>query len=98
MLTVNGAFNQCGLPNNALPSVKPFTFAANGCHLTGSHIGSKKEVLEMLDLAAKSGLKSWIEEIPISSQGCHEALTRLDKGDVRYRFVLTGIQEHFSTK
>jgi alcohol dehydrogenase (NADP+) len=98
MLNVNGTFNQCGLPNEDLPAVQPFTFAANGGHLSGSHIGNKTEALEMLDIAAKSGVKSWIEEIPISEKGCHEALTRLDKGDVRYRFVLTGIQEHFKSK
>ena len=108
MLNINGTLNQCGLPNEDLPPITPFTFAANGGHLSGSHIGSKKEALEMLDLAVKSGIKSWIEEIPIrcfefqksclipSAKGCHEALTRLNKGDVRYRFVFTGIKEHFS--
>ena len=40
----------------------------NGGHLSGSHIGSKKEALEMLDLVAKHGIKSWIEEIPIRYQ------------------------------
>jgi len=65
MLNVNGTFNQCGLPNEELPPVSAFMFASNGGHLGGSHIGSKKEVLEMLDLVAKNGVKSWIEEIPI---------------------------------
>lgn len=26
MLDVNGTFNQCGLPNDSLPSISPFTF------------------------------------------------------------------------
>lgn len=26
MLNVNGTFNQCGLPNESLPSISPFTF------------------------------------------------------------------------
>jgi hypothetical protein len=30
-----------------------------------------------------------------SDKGCKEALERLDKNDVYYRFVLTGIKEHF---
>jgi len=50
----------------------------------------------MLDLVAKHGVKSWIEEIPISDKGCKEALERLSKNDVHYRFVFTGIKEHFS--
>lgn len=28
MLNINGTFNQCGLPNEDLPPVAPFTFAA----------------------------------------------------------------------
>jgi D-arabinose 1-dehydrogenase-like Zn-dependent alcohol dehydrogenase len=28
MLNINGNFNQCGLPNEDLPNVSPFTFAS----------------------------------------------------------------------
>lgn len=28
MLNVNGTFNQCGLPNESLPEISPFTFVS----------------------------------------------------------------------
>jgi alcohol dehydrogenase (NADP+) len=60
-----------------------------------SHLGSRKEVLEMLNLAGEKGIESWVEEIPISEQGLKEAVTRLKKNDVRYRFTLTGYDAAF---
>lgn len=39
----------------------------NGGSIAATHIGSKKEILEMLDLAKKKGVKSIIE---LYSSGC----------------------------
>jgi len=96
-LNVNGHFVSVGLPpkNEPFPAVQPFTFASNGGFMGTTHIGSKKEALEMLDLAAKQKIKSWIIEIPISAQGCHKALEELNKGNERYRYVLTNNMEYF---
>jgi alcohol dehydrogenase (NADP+) len=49
----------------------------------------------MLQLAADKGIKSWVEEIPISKDGLKEAVTRLKKNDVRYRFTLTEYEKQF---
>jgi alcohol dehydrogenase (NADP+) len=49
----------------------------------------------MLNLAGEKGIESWVEEIPISEQGLKEAVTRLKKNDVRYRFTLTGYDAAF---
>ena len=35
--------------------------SGNGCFIGGSHIGSKVEVLEMLEVAKAKGVKSWIQ-------------------------------------
>jgi len=92
MLGVHGKYVSVGLPNKNLPSLSPFAFAGNGCFLGGSHIGSKKEALQMLDLAAKKGIKPWIEELPMKD--AKTAIEAVSKSNVRYRYVLTqDIQE-----
>jgi len=60
-----------------------------------SHIGNHQEMNEMLALAAKSGIKSWIQTIPVSEEGCKKAVEAVDKGGARYRYVLTGFEQHF---
>ena len=59
MLKVHGKFVAVGLPDSDLPPIDSFAFLKNGAFFGGSHIGSKKEALEMLDLAAKKGVKPW---------------------------------------
>ena len=75
--------------------VKTQTFMGNGCLIGASHLGSRKEVLSMLKLAAEKGIESWVEEIEISKEGLATALTRLHKTDVKYRFTLTGYDKVF---
>lgn len=84
-LWVHGKFVMVGLPDEPLPQMKAFDFLC-GAFLGGSHIGNKVEAVEMLQLAASKGIRPWIEELPMSKAG--EAVQRVKKGDVRYRFVL----------
>lgn len=59
---------------------------SNAANLSGSHIGSKAEVIEMLQGAADKGIKTWIQELPMSKAG--EAVQGVKDNKVRYRFVL----------
>ena len=52
----------------------------------GSAIGGIKETQEMLDYCGKHNITCMIEKIPIAD--CNKALDRLEKNDVKYRFVL----------
>ena len=54
--------------------------------IAGSNIGGMKETQEMIDFAAKHGIKADIEVIPIDY--VNTAMERLVKADVRYRFVI----------
>ncbi|KAE9596960.1 hypothetical protein Lal_00007522 [Lupinus albus] len=54
--------------------------------LGGSMIGGLKETQEMIDFAAKHGIKPDIEVIPIDY--VNTALERVLKADVKYRFVI----------
>ncbi|KAF9821676.1 hypothetical protein IEO21_00522 [Rhodonia placenta] len=89
MLFVHGKFINVGLPNNdnPLPPMHAFDLQPNGAFIGGSHIGSKTECLEMLELAAEKGVKPWIQEVPMSQ--AKVAIEAVKSGKVRYRYVLT---------
>ncbi|EPS37358.1 hypothetical protein H072_8971 [Dactylellina haptotyla CBS 200.50] len=95
LLKVHGKFIMVGLAPGDGQKVSAFDLLGNGCFIGASHLGSRTEMLAMLDLAAEKGLKSWSETIPISAEGCKQGVTRLLKNDVRYRFVLTDYDKEF---
>ena len=88
MLYVHGKFVTVGLPDtdDTLPRVHAFKFVENGCLMGGSKIGSKKECMEMLELARAKKIKPWIEEMPMRMVGT--ALQNVKDNKVRYRYVL----------
>ncbi len=95
LLDVHGRWVSVGLPEGGGQEVKTQSFLKNGCLIGASHLGSRKEVLAMLKLAVDKGIKSWVETIPISTEGLKEALTRLHNNDVRYRFTMVDYDKAF---
>ena len=89
LLYVHGRFVTVGIPDaeDHLPTLHAFDLVPNGCYIGGSLIGSKKEVMKMLKLAADKGIKPWIQELPMKD--VKKALEGLANNTVRYRFVLT---------
>lgn len=86
MLDIGGTLVYVGIPETALPSLPPTLMIGNNSALRGSNTGSKKEVLQMLELATKSNIKTWIEVMPMTK--CIEAIEKVERGDQRYRIVL----------
>ncbi len=97
-LAVNGEFHNVGLPDKPLPEIMAQQFTSNGSKIGGSHIGSKKEALEMLKLASEKNLHPMIETIDISEAGCKQAVEKVKRNDVRYRVTLVGFQKAFGMK
>ncbi|KAK2806057.1 hypothetical protein FQN51_008010 [Onygenales sp. PD_10] len=95
MMDVHGRWVSVGLPEEEGPAIKPQSLLANGVLMGASHLGSRREMLEMLQLAADKGLKSWVEEVQIGEDGLRDVVNRMKKGDVRYRFTLTGYEKVF---
>lgn len=96
VLKVNKKFISVGLPNiNDEFLVSPFTFLKDGASFGSSLLGSKADMIRMLDLAAKHNIKPWIEEVPISEENVAKSLKRCFEGDVRYRFVFTELDKAF---
>jgi len=96
-LAVNGEFHNVGLPDKPLPQMQAQIFTTNGSKIGGSHLGSKKEAIEMLKLAGEKNLHPMIETIPISERGCKEAVEKVKNNDVRYRVTLTDFHKAFGT-
>lgn len=52
----------------------------------------------MLKLASEKNVKPFIQTIDISSEGCKEAVERVKKNDVRYRFTLVNYNKAFGDR
>ena len=89
MLYVHGRLINVGIPDmdKPLPTLHAFDLVPNGAYIGGSHVGSKEECMEMLNLAAKKGVKPWIEELPMKD--VKKAIEGVGNNTVRYRYVLT---------
>jgi len=72
-------------PEAALSSLHPTLMIANNSALRGSNTGSN-EVLQMLELATKSNVRSWIEVMTMAK--CIGAIEKAGSGEQRYRIIL----------
>ncbi|KAI0405380.1 GroES-like protein [Xylaria palmicola] len=95
LLDVHGKWVSVGLPEDADLTIKPQSFMSNGCLIGASHLGSRKEMLAMLKLAADKGIKSWVESVPISAENLSTTLQRLHRNDVKYRFTMVDYEKEF---
>lgn len=94
-LDVHGKWVSVGLPGDGSFSVRNQDFLPNGCFIGSSHLGSRREVLEMLQLATDKKLFTWVEKIPISPEGLKQAFEGVEKSDVRYRYCMTNYEDAF---
>lgn len=85
MLKRDGVMVLVGAPPDTLP-VHPFALIPRRKSLAGSTIGGIRETQEMLDFCAKHNIGSDIELITIDQ--VNKAYERIEKSDVRYRFVI----------
>ncbi|NP_001130781.1 cinnamyl alcohol dehydrogenase 1 [Zea mays] len=85
LLKPQGKMILLGLPEKPL-QISAFSLVTGGKTLAGSCMGSIRDTQEMMDFAAKHGLAADIELI--GTEEVNEAMERLAKGEVRYRFVI----------
>jgi uncharacterized zinc-type alcohol dehydrogenase-like protein len=85
LVALDGTLSVLGYPIGEVPlRVMDLTYGRK--NLTSSGTGGRRGTAEMLAFSAEHGITADIELLP--SARVQEALTRLDQGDVRYRFVL----------
>ena len=86
LLKRDGTLCLVGVPEHAHPSPEVFNLIFGRRSIAGSLIGGIAETQEMLDFCAEKGIVSDIEMI--SAQAINEAYDRMQKSDVKYRFVI----------
>ena len=96
LLDVHGHFNSVGAPGGDGVQVRPWDFIWNGCFMGTTNMGSRREMLGMLELAAAKGIRSWVKTIPISRDGIQKAIENLQNSGVRYRSCLIAYDEAFA--
>ena len=96
IMDVHANFVSVGLPEEATLPIKAWDLMGNGVKISYSHIGNRQEALQMLQLAADKKLEAWIETVEINEKNLGEALQKMHKGDVRYRFCLVGHEKEFA--
>ncbi|KAL2753540.1 hypothetical protein ACRALDRAFT_1082910 [Sodiomyces alcalophilus JCM 7366] len=94
-LGIGGQYHILGAGDAPLAPLPAGVFMPNAAKMTGSHLGDRQEVLAMLDLAARTGIKPSIETLPLGEEGCREAVERLKENKVHYRFTLTDFDKAF---
>lgn len=96
LLTADGQLIFITLPPaSETIELHPFLFIKNNISIGGSILGSTAEIEQMLQVASEFNIKPWIETIDISEENVKAAWERLEKGDVKFRFVLTGYDKYF---
>lgn len=84
-LRPNGTLWFVGVPPKPI-TVQAFPLISGRRTLGGSPVGSPARLREMLDVAARHGVKAMIEVFPMAK--ANEAIEKVKKGKVRYRAVL----------
>ncbi|RMJ21209.1 alcohol dehydrogenase [Aspergillus sp. HF37] len=90
LLRPNGSFTQLGAPEDGALTIPAFALIPKRVTIGGSLIGSPSEIREMLQLAADKGVRSWVQEKPMSE--ANQAVMDMDAGKARYRYVLVNGQ------
>jgi uncharacterized zinc-type alcohol dehydrogenase-like protein len=86
LLKRDGTLCLVGVPEHPHPSPDISALIFKRRSIAGSLIGGIAETQEMLDFCAERGIVSEIETIP--AQMIDEAYERMQKSDVKYRFVI----------
>ncbi|KAK4056075.1 hypothetical protein OIO90_002806 [Microbotryomycetes sp. JL221] len=86
LLRPHGHLILVGAPEKPLPQIPAFPLILNNVHIAGSAIGSPKVIKEMLELASKQKINSWIEKVPMNK--ANQAILDMQASKARYRYVL----------
>jgi uncharacterized zinc-type alcohol dehydrogenase-like protein len=86
LLKRDGTLTLVGAPEHGHPSPSVMNLIGKRRRIAGSMIGGIAETQEMLDFCAEHGIVADIEMIPI--QRIENAYERMQRSDVKYRFVI----------
>jgi uncharacterized zinc-type alcohol dehydrogenase-like protein len=84
-LRPKGTMCVVGVPPSPI-AIQAFTLIGGQRSISGSPIGSPRDLHEMLDVAARHGVKAITERFPMAK--ANDAIAKVKKSKVRYRAVL----------
>ncbi|KAF5745588.1 carbamoyl-phosphate synthetase 2 aspartate transcarbamylase and dihydroorotase [Tripterygium wilfordii] len=85
LLKLDGKLILTGVINTPLQFMAPLLMLGRKV-ITGTNIGSMKEIQEIIDFSKEKGFSSMIEVVKMDY--INKAFERLERNDVRYRFVV----------
>lgn len=86
LLARKGTYVHVGAPEDQMPPFSMFSLIPKRAALQGSQTGSPQDIRDMLDLFAKTGVKTWNNNVPMKN--ANQAVVDLENGKARYRYVL----------
>lgn len=86
LVKVRSHFVMLGMPNGLSAQLNLMALSATECSFTGSSIGSRQIITDMLKLASDKNIKPWTQILPMRQVNDGIKLVRDNK--VRYRVVL----------
>ncbi|KAI8329846.1 chaperonin 10-like protein [Chlamydoabsidia padenii] len=86
LLKHNGTFILVAAPESTLDGIPPFALLMKQIQLSGSIIGSPRQVEEMLEFAAEHNVRPWLNKYKMTDIA--EAIQAFRDGKPRYRIVL----------
>ncbi|KAJ5624126.1 hypothetical protein N7510_000435 [Penicillium lagena] len=85
LLRTNGSLVQVGLPEDGT-LYAPVRNLMRRLKVESSLVGSPDEIREMFQLVAETGIRPWVEEIPMKD--ANKGVVDMWAGNARYRYVL----------
>ncbi len=85
LLDTNGKVIMVAAPEENF-SIPPFGLLMRQVSVIGSIIGSRKEIEEMLEFASETGVRPWVQVIPMEK--VNDGIKLVRDNQVRYRVVL----------
>ena len=86
LLRAKGRFCQVGIPEQPLPRLDAMSLVLNGSSISFSDSASPGNIREMLELAARKGIKAWTQVRGMEE--VNEVVREMGSGKARFRFVL----------
>ena len=86
LLRPKGRFCQVGIPEQPLPRLDAMALVLNGSSISFSDSASPGNIREMLELAARKGIKAWTQVRGMDE--VNEVVREMGSGRTRFRFVL----------
>jgi len=86
LLNIYGKYIMVGLPDGGKVTFSLFGLIRCQGEFIGSLIGSRQEIRDMLEFAAKHNVRPWIEKMPLSQVG--DAMQKMRENKMKYRLVL----------